>query len=181
MSHFEYISVALALLYALVVGRVLTGLGPSLEHRRRYPIHVAWLVVFLFVSILQWWGMWDYKSVTWTPVRFLLVMSLPAILFLRAGILLGTNPDSVESFRSRFYEQRRTFFAVGLAEAVIIAFSPWVLGQSPWLTLHTAHRFASVLAILSVAGLALESSRAQAAIVIVALLLAGTGYYLLPG
>ena len=182
MSHFEYISVALALIYALVVGRVLTGLGPSLQKRRRYPVHAAWLVVFLLVCVLQWWGIWGYKSLTWTPVRFFFIMSWPAIMFLRVGILLGTDPDSVESFRSHFYEQRRTFFAIGLVEAAITTLMPWVLGESPWFAFAaTTHSFASVLTILAVTGLALESPRVQATIVIVNLLLAGAGYYLLTG
>lgn len=35
LSQFEYVSVAVALIYALVVGRLLTGLAVGLEDGRR--------------------------------------------------------------------------------------------------------------------------------------------------
>ncbi len=181
MSQFEYISIALALIYALVVGRLLTGLTPSLEETRRYSIQVAWIVVFLLACVIQWWGMWRYNAedVAWTPIGFLVVLSLPSILFVRAGLLLGPNPDSVESFRSHFYERRISFFALGVVEAALAALSPWVVGIAPWFTLNSGgtHQVALVLAVVSVTGLALKNPKAQAAAVFGNFLLAVTGYY----
>ena len=70
MSHFEYVSIAVALIYALVIGRLLTGLGPSIEERRRYPIQIAWIVTLFLVCIFSWWQLWTTREVEWTALRF---------------------------------------------------------------------------------------------------------------
>ncbi len=58
MSHFEYVSVALALLYALILGRLLSGLAPALDQSRRYSYHAAWIFALILIALLQRWGYW---------------------------------------------------------------------------------------------------------------------------
>lgn len=180
MSHFEFVSVALALMYALLAGRLLAGLSPSLEETRRYSIHAAWIIVLLLVTVMQWWVAWRMNQVVWTPIRFLWALALPAVVFVRAGVLLSDDPPSVLSFRSYFFEHRVPFFALGIASAAQATLTPWVLGITPWFAFAPIHPTAVVLVVISISGLVFRSHVAHAIIVAVAVLLALATFYLVP-
>jgi dolichyl-phosphate-mannose--protein O-mannosyl transferase len=117
MSHFEYVSVAIALIFALAVGRLLGGLSLSLTESRRYWVHTTWIVVLLLVSVMSWWFMWRGNEVTWTPIRFLWALSIPALLYVRAAVLLGRPGEEPGSFYDHFYKIRPLFFSLGLVVA----------------------------------------------------------------
>ena len=131
MSHFEYVSVAMALLNALAVARLLSGAASAMDQRRRYWVHSAWVVVLVLVAALQWWSFWSWRGVEWTPLRFLLALSLPGLLVVATSVLLGEDPDSVASFRDHFFRRRVLFFSLSMTSAVNIALGPWILGQAP--------------------------------------------------
>ena len=169
MSHFEYISIAVALIFALVVGRLLSGLGPSLEKGKRYPIHIAWIFTLFLVCILAWWQLWSTREVQWTALRFLWVLALPCFLYIRVAILTGSDPREIESFRDHFYSNRLSFFWMGLATSVYISLSPWVYGGVPWLHWATIHPGSIQLGIFSIAGLIFRQQSAHWAIVILSL------------
>jgi hypothetical protein len=44
VSRFEYVSVAVALLYSIGVGRLLTSIPDVFDQGRRYWVHAAWVV-----------------------------------------------------------------------------------------------------------------------------------------
>ena len=178
MSHFEYVSVAMALLNALVVARLLSGLAPALDHRRRYWVHAAWVFALVLIAALQWWSFWSWRQVAWTPIRFLWGLSLPGLLFVTAAVLLGDDPGSVASFRDHFFRRRVLFFSLSMASGVNIALGPWVLGQWPWFTPRPVHVAAASLMALSLAGLGFRSHTAHATIVALGLLLVGASFLL---
>ena len=180
MSHFEYISVAIALLSALVVGRLLSGFSAALDQRRMYWVHFGWIVVLLLVCVGQWWGLWRMRDVSWTPVRFLFVLSMPGLLFVQAAVLVGEDPGGVASFREHFFDRRIRFFAVALVGAIDLAFSPWVFGHVPWLELAPVHAAAAPFAAVSAAGLRFKSHTAHAILVVLGLLLAGSSFVIAP-
>jgi hypothetical protein len=139
VSHFEYVSVAIALIYALAVGRLLSGLSLSITESRRYWVHTTWIVVLLLVSVMSWWFMWRGNEVTWTPIRFLWALSMPALIYVRAAVLLGNPADAPASFYDHFYEKRPLFFTLALVSAGFLAVVPWIFGIVPWFTLAPAH------------------------------------------
>ena len=180
MSHFEYISVALALINALIVSRLLNGLMPSLDPSSRYPIHFAWVVTLILITVLQWWAFWRANEVEWTAFRFLWALSLPAILFLRVGVLLSERPEEVVSFKDHFFQYRVRFFSMGLATAFLIGLTPWVLGSTPWFLTEFLHINSMILAALSIAGLVLKGARAHAVIVLLVFSSTMMGFAWLP-
>ena len=180
MSHFEYVSVAIALIFALLVGRLLAGLSPSLESGRRYPVHATWVVVLLLASVMQWWVIWRTNQVTWTPIRFLWALAIPGIVFLRAGVLLTGRPDEVPSFRDHFFAHRLQFFALGVVGGAQAGLSPWVLGVVPWLEFAPVHPNASVLTLLSIAGLIFRDPKAHLLVVLLSLIGVLAAFYVLP-
>ena len=169
MSHFEYVSVALALMYALVIGRLLSGLSPSFQVSRRYWIHATWIIVLLLVSVLQWWVFWRALDVTWTPIRFLWALSLPSIVFLRCGALLGDSPSDISSFREHYYKYRVPFFSLGIVAALQGFFSGWVLGIIPWFSFTPIHVSTFFLAALSLSGLVFKNESFHRALVLITL------------
>ena len=115
MSHFEYVSVAYALLYALAIGRLLGGLSPAMDVGRRYWVHLIWILVLLLATVMAWWVGWRSSEVVWTPLRFLFGLSLPAFIFVRASVLLGNSNDLPDSYYDHFYEIRLGVFSLGVA------------------------------------------------------------------
>ena len=169
MSHFEYVSIAVALIYALVVGRLLTGLGPSIEERRRYPIQIAWILTLFLVCIFSWWQLWATREVEWTALRFLWILALPCLLYIRAAILTGSDPREIDSFRDHFFSNRLSFFGMGVVIAAYIVLSPWIYGDVPWLSFTPVHTTAIMLGTLSIAGLVFRQQSAHWVIVLLSL------------
>jgi hypothetical protein len=169
LSHFEYVSIAVALIYALVIGRLLTGLGPSIEERRRYPIQIAWILTLFLVCIFSWWQLWATREVEWTALRFLWILALPSLLYIRAAILTGSDPREIDSFRDHFFSNRLSFFGMGVATAAYIVLSPWIYGGVPWLSFTPLHTSAIGLGTLSIAGLIFRQQSAHWVIVLLAL------------
>ncbi len=180
MSHFEYISVAYALIYALAVGRLLGGLSPAMDASRRYWVHLIWILLLLLVAVAGWWVGWGSAEVMWTPPRFLLGLSLPAIIFLRASVLLGNSNDPPDSYYDHFYETRVRFFSLGVAAAVAIIFVPWVYGSTQWFTWAPIHLDAIGLLVISVIGMYSKNPTVHAAIAVLSLISIATTFFIFP-
>ncbi|MEM7358172.1 MAG: hypothetical protein AAF431_03630 [Pseudomonadota bacterium] len=166
MSLFEYVSVAIALIYALAVGRLLAGLAPSLDKNKRYPIHFAWVLALLLVCALQWWQLWRTREVDWNSIRFFWVLVLPSLIYLRATILLGAEPNEVKSYREHYFAHRVPFFVLGVLSALVIFLTPWLLGIIPWLQFDLLHIAASVLLLISLLGLIFKKPAVHALLVL---------------
>lgn len=160
MSHFEYISVAIALIYALAAGRLLSGLAPSLQQEKRYNLVTLWIFDLLLLCVLQWWLLWNWRVVEWTAPRFLFALSTPALLFLRAAILTG-DPQVISSYRDYFFSNKNLFFAVNLLAALNLCLAPWVMGLVPWFEFNRVHAYAGFLASIFTAGIVFDQPRVQ--------------------
>lgn len=180
MTHFEYVSVAVAVIYALAVGRLLSRLGFSVEKERRYLVHTAWIIVLLLICMLQWWQLWRARDVEWTALRFVWVLALPALLYIRASILVGGDRTDIASFKHHYYSNRIPFFSVGLASMMMVSLAPWVFGLTVWLNFDVAHISVAVLALISITGLISKSEPVHIAIVILNIGLAISSLVFLP-
>lgn len=181
MSPFEFVSVAVALFYAMALGRLVNGLGPSLRADARWSVHIAWILILILTGTLQWWMLWNVGSTSWTALRFLFVLALPGILLARAGILLGEQPAEVVSFHAHFFERRVPFFTLAIASAIQGALSPWVLGGTPWFKLAGVHRVAIVFVALGVAGILCRGERSHAVLASLYFVAVAIGFALAPG
>lgn len=181
MSRFEFVSVAVALFYAMALGRLVNGIAPSLRRDARFPVQVAWIFVLLLTGTLQWWMMWVTASSSWTAPRFLFVLSLPAVLLARTQILLGEDPVEVGSFRDRFFARRVPFFALAIVAAVQGALAPWIFGSIPWFQPGEIHRLTAIFVTLGVAGLVCKSERAHTILVTAYAFAVAAAFALAPG
>jgi hypothetical protein len=103
MTHFEFVSVAASLVYALVLARLLHGLPHVLRLERRYWVHAGWVIQVLLMTVLSWWGIWAFREVHLTPLGFLSLLSLPAFLYLRAVLIVPDAPQGIRSWRDYFF------------------------------------------------------------------------------
>ena len=177
LTHFEYISVAVALVIALIVGRLVGAIPIVLESQRRYWIHAGWVAVMLLVVVMQWWTIWNLKEVEWTPFRFLWALLLPATVLVRAIVLVGTQPNSIESYKTHFFDVRVRFFAIGLLISVEIGLGPWVFGNVA--SAAPVYLQAGLVALLSIVGIAFSNARVQAVVMLASLLPVLNGMFLL--
>jgi hypothetical protein len=139
MSQFEYVSVAIALVYSFALSRAIGSLPSVFAAERRYWIHALWVITVLLASVATWWGIWNLRDVVWSPVRFVWGLAVPGLILVRIGILVSDNPESVTSWRDHFYEKRVAFFGVGLIQAATMVLLPWVMGTVPWFTRAPVH------------------------------------------
>jgi hypothetical protein len=156
MTHFEFISVAVSIVLALSVARLLSALPHVLTPGRRYWIHALWSVALLFAHLDFWWTIWIYREIDpWTFTGFAVVMLTPALLFLAASSLVSDSPATIESWRTHFYARHRLFFSLYFATVCSIPLRQLiVLGDASFLP-HVEGLPALPVASLMLVGLAI--------------------------
>ena len=99
MSQFEFFAVAVSIILALGISRLLDGVLPALHKPRRYWTHFLWIVQKLLNHILWWWGTWAASSFEdWHLGWFIWTLMGPVVLYLQATALVTTDPNDVESW-----------------------------------------------------------------------------------
>ena len=148
MSQFEFVSVALALVYSFAAARLLAAAPWVFEPSRRYWIHAFWYAVVLLALVVTWWAVWSLRDVQWNAFRFLWALAIPALIYVRVGALVSQDPSSQSSWRDHYYASRVPFFGIGLAIMLNSALIPWVMGIVPWFELARVHAGAGLLFVL---------------------------------
>ena len=119
MSQFEFISVAVSLVLALGVTRLLEGLPILAQSKNRCWVHWFWCVQIGTNFAMTWWIFWNYREVdNWNLLKFLLVLVYPAMSFVVAAILIPKDAKSNTDWHDYFYKIRPTLFGtLGFAMA----------------------------------------------------------------
>jgi hypothetical protein len=127
LSHFEYISVAVSLVYSLILAKLLGALPATLNRERRYWVHSLWVVNLLLATLGSWWEIWFHRDVAWNPLSFFALLVIPSIIYLRAAMLLSDRPGEVPSWRAHYFRVRRSFFFLQILGSVHFTASPWLI------------------------------------------------------
>ena len=128
MSEFEFVSVAVALLYSIALGRLLTSLPDLFRADRRYAVHAAWAIYLLVFSVNAWWALWNLRDFSFDPLSFLITLAVPAFVIVRVELLCGRPSLEITDYRAHFYSIRKPFFATGLASMSLIMILPLLHG-----------------------------------------------------
>ncbi|MBW2496917.1 MAG: hypothetical protein JRF61_06550 [Deltaproteobacteria bacterium] len=166
MNQFEFITVAISIVMALGVSRLLDALGPALRPGSRSWIHVGWIAQKFFNHVLWWWTIWYIRDAEWNLGLFVFELVGPVILYLQAAALAAPSEQSPLSWQDRFFEIRVPFFLGNLALVVITLSAPSALFDTAQ-DVPTAPLV--FLGALAIAGLATRNIRAHMLIVAVAL------------
>jgi len=172
MSEFEFFTVAISIILALGIGRLLDGVAPALDSGRRYWVHVGWIAHKLMNHILWWWGLWAGRGIEWNLAMFIWSLLGPIVLYLQAAALVTSAPSLVTSWRERFFEIRPWFFAGNFALCVIL-----VVGRSfsEDVMIAPVSIGLALLALLAVVGMATDKPRIHAGIIVCALIIQTLG------
>ncbi len=116
---------------SLAAVRLLSGISVSFVPERRYWPHATWIVFVLLESVMIWWNFWSFKDVHWNFLGFLLILVVPALIFLQAVALVPESPGTVQSWREHFFAARKRFFVALAALLLLTAVDAWLLLDLP--------------------------------------------------
>ena len=164
MTHFEYIAIAMSIVFSFAVLRLLDALPHVAAREKRYPIHALWVAILLFWCALFWWLSWASSARVgeFSFPLFLLMLTPPALFYLAATALVSHAPAEVPSWRAHFWNVRRRFFGCTLALVVSLAFLTTAIASPP--LFNPIRLVQGVLVCLFLAGLVSEQERTHVAI-----------------
>jgi len=127
MSHFEYISVAVSLVYSLILAKLLGALPAAIRRDRRYWLHLLWILNLILATVASWWRIWLYRETEWDPIAFFALLAIPSIIYLRASVLVSDAPREIYSWRAHYYGSRRPFFLLQVVGGINFIAAPLVI------------------------------------------------------
>ena len=120
MSIFEFLSVSVAIVLALALGKLIGATIDVFNKERRDFLHYGFcLAAFVGVTVI-WWSQWRMVSKeSWHYGEFLLLLGVPISSYLAAHVLVSNDSSRVSSWRSHFVLVHRWFFAALGAQVVL--------------------------------------------------------------
>jgi hypothetical protein len=170
VTQFEFVLIAISIVMALGVSRLLDVLGPALRPDRRSWIHVGWVVQKFFNHILWWWSLWLARDAQWNLALYLFGFAGPIVLYLQASALATPSEDAPMSWQQRFFEIRVLFFLGNLGLVAII-----LAAEATFDGLSAARAPILLLGLCAIVGLATRDVRVHAGLVALALLVQALG------
>ncbi len=124
MTIFEFLSVAVSIVLALTLGKLIAATPHVFSSRARDVIHAGFFLVTNFVVLAIWWFVWTlHDKASWNFLEFLIMMGSPVGLYLAAHLLVSDVPREVVSWREHFATVHRWYFAAILVLPKIIPMS----------------------------------------------------------
>ena len=129
MTIFEFLSVAVSIVLALTLGRLIAATPHVFSPRSRDALHAGFFLLTTLVVLAIWWLVWSLSDkATWNFFEFLLMMASPMALYLAAQVLVSENPKDVVSWKEHFASIHRWYFGAILATILFaIVRTVWVL------------------------------------------------------
>jgi hypothetical protein len=136
MSEFEFISVSVAIVLALTLGKLMTAVNDVFATERRDILHLGFYLLSYVAILTMWWAQWMMVEVdTWTFPAFVLVMASPIAQYFTVHALLSANPSGTGSWRSYFARSRRWYFSAFLAQNIAVASRRFLVAEDTSLLL----------------------------------------------
>lgn len=153
MTLFEYLAIAFGLVYSVAALRLLGGLPFAVAATRQYWVHLSLTLFQLLVTAASFWSFWSFQEADWTFPRFVLALTVPALIYYCSAVLVPENPEEVESWRDHYFSVRQRYFAgVGLwavAGATNASVNAGMPLTHPSRLIHLAVLLVSVVAVVS--------------------------------
>ena len=117
MSLIEFFLIPWSIVLGLALARFLEGLYVATGNASgRYWVHAVWLVNKFVQIVVQIWAVKGIlESQPQTVVDLLILMAVPALLFLQALALVGLHPNESTDWCAHFFANRVRFFVLNLA------------------------------------------------------------------
>ena len=137
MTIFEFLSVAVSIVLALTLGKLIAATPHVFSSGARDVLHAGFFLVNSFVVLVIWWMVWTLNDkASWNFLEFITLMGSPICLYLSAHILVSDEPREIDNWQVHFESVHRWYFAATLATVVFaILRMTLVLGAQMRLTL----------------------------------------------
>lgn len=116
VSHFEFVSVFIAIVVAFAVSDILASWGEQIRLRgriRTYALHTAWSGLLLIVLMGVWWSLWMQRERTsWTFPEYLMLMVPYLTLALIAYILTPRLDDEDKDIKQYYFDNSAWIFSL---------------------------------------------------------------------
>ena len=121
MSAFEFISVSVAVVLAITLGRLINAVDDVFDRSRRDYVHLGFYILSYVAVLTMWWAQWMMTDAeTWTFPGFVLVMASPIALHFAVHGLLSSNSSEVEDWRGYFEKRHRWYFSAQLISTLAV-------------------------------------------------------------
>ena len=128
MSQFEFISVAVSLVFALGLGRLLTALPHAVEAGRRDWLHLCHLLVLFLFFFQTWWRTWSFSEIdTWNPGSMMLLASPAIFMYISASAMATDAPREVTSWSEQLRTRGGFAYAAMLCAMIAVLMRNYVL------------------------------------------------------
>lgn len=126
MTLFEYLTVAVSIVLALGLVRLVDGLGAVFDPARRYWIHLFIVFALISTHLYYWWSLWMFREgVRWNFGFFILVVLGALILSFGASAAVPRDLDAVRSWKEHYFlMHRRVYLALAawVAHMLLMSF-----------------------------------------------------------
>ena len=129
MTIFEFLSIAVSIVLALALGKLITATPHIFKRETRHLVHGGFFLVTNLAVLAMWWHVWTLsEKETWNFLEFLVMMGSPIALYSAAQILVSHEPSEVRSWEEYFAGAYHWFFGALLASTIFaMVRAVWVL------------------------------------------------------
>jgi len=180
------VSVLAAIVLGLSLTQTLTGIAQIARQPERLSAflpHTLWVISLLLLHFLLWWSIWDLRDLEWNYARFIVLISLPLILFFLASVVLprglaGEAPD----LKAYFFQVRFWLMSgFALMNLIYMLDGPIVFDSEPLLLGYRIPQGLSLMAVLVGTRTEKPGTHLIIALIVLATILTGSVVRFLPG
>lgn len=138
MTEFEYFSVLISIVVAMVLSELFSGWGRLLRKRQRVRfsrLHAAWCVFLVVYTVQFWHGFWQYRVVEdWGLTDLLQLVFETLLLVVLAQLSVPEVPDAGSVDLSEHYMRQApwVFSVMGLLLVSVAVGDATIGGQPFW-------------------------------------------------
>jgi hypothetical protein len=160
MSIFEFLTVAVSIVLALGLGRLISCAPYVFDVQKSDWLHGTFYVLLVVAHIVVWWRVWLLNDVSsWNILQFAILMGSPLSLYLASTALVSNAPEQVTDWKAYLADRSRWIF---VAVTAVVFFgllrSYFIRGVTP--------EWWSFLAVAIYAGAALNKRRIMHVVVV---------------
>ena len=119
MSIFEFLTVAVSIVLALGLSRLISSIPYVFDPQKRDWLHALIFVLLVVGHIVVWWRVWFLNVVTsWNILQFAILIGSPLSLYLASTALVSSTPDRISDWKSYFADRGQ--WVIAAITAVIL-------------------------------------------------------------
>jgi hypothetical protein len=133
MSIFEFLTVAVSIILALGLSRLISSIPYVFDPQKRDWLHALFLVLLIIGHLVLWWRVWLLNVVSsWNFLQFVILIGSPLSLYLTTTALVSSTPDRISDWKL-YFTDRSQWVLSALTVAIFFGLlrSYFIMGTTP--------------------------------------------------